>query len=321
MQDVWTKDEINASCRAYLWMLRSLNEGHVPTKKRTHEALVAGPLKKRSLKSVEYRFQNISSVLRDQGEEWIKGYAPAKHVGTQTAEAIAQAIANYRSRSRSEKCVTFLLNAIPRSTIKEAAKRLREGEAFDYPKSNTYDVVFDGQKLPPKRVIGFAGLLHFGAPLMPVDFSGGENTPAFKALDRAELSARPKTDPESPMFRKAVKRLSASRRLSRPAGNEMPVQSASKAVSYERDPKVVAWVEKRAAGRCELCGDDAPFKRADGSPFLEVHHIVPLGKTGKDTVFNAAALCPNCHRACHHSVETDHLATELMDIVGRVERC
>jgi hypothetical protein len=319
MQNIWTKDEINASCRAYLWMLRSLNDGHVPIKKRVHEALVDGPLRKRSLKSVEYRFQNISSVLRDQGEEWINGYAPAKHVGTQTAEAIAQAIANYRSRSRSDKRVSFLINAIPSSTIKEATQRLRDGEVFTYPKSSSYDVVVEGKKLPPKRVIGFAGLLHYGAPLMPVDFSGGEDTPAFKALAKADLTAQPRIDPESPSFRKTVNRLRRSRSLSRPNGKKSPSQSVSKAVSYERDPKVVAWVEKRAAGCCELCGEDAPFKRKDGSAFLEVHHIVPLGKKGEDTVFNAAALCPNCHRECHHGIRASEITVELKRVVARAE--
>ncbi|TAL84944.1 MAG: HNH endonuclease [Rhodanobacter sp.] len=32
---------------------------------------------------------------------------------------------------------------------------------------------------------------------------------------------------------------------------------------------------------------------------LEVHHVVPLAEHGDDTLANAAALCPHCHRELH----------------------
>ncbi|MEE7094460.1 HNH endonuclease, partial [Escherichia coli O10] len=38
----------------------------------------------------------------------------------------------------------------------------------------------------------------------------------------------------------------------------------------------------------------------DGTPFLEVHHIEWLSKGGEDSVENAIALCPNCHRQAHY---------------------
>jgi 5-methylcytosine-specific restriction protein A len=34
-------------------------------------------------------------------------------------------------------------------------------------------------------------------------------------------------------------------------------------------------------------------------PFLEEHHIEWLSKGGEDTIDNAVALCPNCHRKMH----------------------
>jgi 5-methylcytosine-specific restriction protein A len=53
-------------------------------------------------------------------------------------------------------------------------------------------------------------------------------------------------------------------------------------------------------GVCEECKNAAPFfKKADGFPYLEVHHRVPLAKGGDDTVENGIALCPNCHRKFH----------------------
>lgn len=71
-------------------------------------------------------------------------------------------------------------------------------------------------------------------------------------------------------------------------------------VEFQRNPDVVASVLLAADGRCDLCGDEAPFKRTDGSPYLEVHHVTPLSDRGEDTLRNAVALCPNCHREAHH---------------------
>ncbi len=64
---------------------------------------------------------------------------------------------------------------------------------------------------------------------------------------------------------------------------------------FVRNPDVVAEVLARAAGKCELCEEVAPFKRrSNGSLYLEVHHKKMLADGGEDTVENAIAVCPNC---------------------------
>ena len=69
---------------------------------------------------------------------------------------------------------------------------------------------------------------------------------------------------------------------------------------YVRNPDVVAEALHRAAGICELCDQPAPFiRKSNGTPYLEVHHRTRLADGGLDTLENAVALCPNCHRACH----------------------
>lgn len=74
-----------------------------------------------------------------------------------------------------------------------------------------------------------------------------------------------------------------------------------------RNPDVVAEVTFRAKGRCELCQQLAPFRRArDGSPYLEVHHRIRLIDGGPDTVANAIATCPNCHRELHYGGPSLH---------------
>lgn len=71
-------------------------------------------------------------------------------------------------------------------------------------------------------------------------------------------------------------------------------------LGFRRNADVIVAVLIRANGLCESCFEKAPFlRRSDGSPYLEVHHRVPLSHGGEDTVENAAALCPNCHRKAH----------------------
>ncbi|UYO74003.1 HNH endonuclease [Halomonas qinghailakensis] len=82
--------------------------------------------------------------------------------------------------------------------------------------------------------------------------------------------------------------------------NKKPEKCVVAITTFKRNPDVVATVLLRAGGKCEACGNDAPFKkRKDNTPYLEVHHIVRLADNGDDTVENAIALCPNCHRKQH----------------------
>lgn len=70
---------------------------------------------------------------------------------------------------------------------------------------------------------------------------------------------------------------------------------------FDRNPDVVAEVLSRAKGVCDKCNKPAPFyRRTDGTPYLEVHHLIHLAVGGEDTVENAVALCPNCHREKHY---------------------
>ena len=69
---------------------------------------------------------------------------------------------------------------------------------------------------------------------------------------------------------------------------------------YSRNSDVIAEVLFQAQGVCQGCSRPAPFVRSsDGAPYLEVHHRIPLAMGGDDTVENAIALCPNCHRERH----------------------
>ncbi len=85
--------------------------------------------------------------------------------------------------------------------------------------------------------------------------------------------------------------------------NAIPERMEVISVVFKRNPDVVIEVLNRANGFCEHCNKVAPFLRAkDGSPYLEVHHTLPLSDGGKDIVENAVALCPNCHRKAHYGM-------------------
>jgi hypothetical protein len=79
-----------------------------------------------------------------------------------------------------------------------------------------------------------------------------------------------------------------------------PGKAIRERVEFIRDANVVAGAIVRSKGACEMpgCGTTL-FLRDDGLPFLEVHHIIPLAEDGDDTLANAAALCPMCHRELH----------------------
>ena len=312
----WTTDELRAATRAYLWILRSAESGYAPNKAAVSRALINGPLATRTEGNIEYWFQNISAVLQNKGQKWIEGYKPTSDVGTNIAGEIATQIADYQSKQRHHQQVTFLAATLPVETVREAAAKLASGLPFNYAESTTYDAILsDGSNMAPKAVIGYAGQLHYGAPLLAEDFSGGEGTTAFAKLREAGLTvsakAPPEAFPESPEFREKVRRRRKVGFDTPPVGKKNPKKVATTTTSYIRDSNVVAFVEGRAKGRCELCGQPSPFLRLDGTPYLEVHHIDPLSQQGSDTVENAVGLCPNCHRECHHGQNARELRATL----------
>lgn len=85
------------------------------------------------------------------------------------------------------------------------------------------------------------------------------------------------------------------------SSSEWPERRRQSTLVFVRNPDVVAAVLLAAQGVCGKCNQAAPFRRAKtDEPYLEVHHKVRLADGGKDTVENAIALCPNCHRKMHY---------------------
>lgn len=110
----------------------------------------------------------------------------------------------------------------------------------------------------------------------------------------------------------------AKKNLSKPSGIKEPEKTYSSVTSYTRDPKVKAWVLKEAGGSCECCDSKAPFTTESGEPFLEVHHLRRLADGGSDTISNAVALCPNCHREMHYGINKVELVNSMYTKLSRL---
>ncbi|RON53061.1 HNH endonuclease [Pseudomonas frederiksbergensis] len=226
----WTDVEIQAAVDAYLSMLSREQSGQKVVKTEENRILREGALAGRTKGSVEFRMQNISTVLVELRRDRIEGYKPAKNVGANVARSIRRALSA--------------------SSI-----------------------------------------------LTPEDFA--------PTADEATLEQRAAKIERQPL-------------KNEPKGIECPEQTQSIGKSYVRDPEVRAWVRQQAEGKCEGCGEPAPFEK-DGRPFLEVHHVKHLALEGSDRTSNAVALCPNCHRRCHHSSDRDEFTASLYKRVKRLK--
>lgn len=108
--------------------------------------------------------------------------------------------------------------------------------------------------------------------------------------------------------------------LGPPAGEASPKKVTTISTGFERKPEVKAWVLKNAKGTCESCEQPAPFMTPTGQLFLEVHHVRSLAEGGGDSIENAVAVCPNCHRAFHHSRDKKKMLESLFSRITRLAR-
>ena len=88
---------------------------------------------------------------------------------------------------------------------------------------------------------------------------------------------------------------------------------------YARSATVRTYVLSRAQGHCEACRQPAPFKRPDGSPYLEPHHTRRLSDGGPDHPRWVGAICPTCHRQIHYGVDGQDLNRRLQTYLATIE--
>jgi 5-methylcytosine-specific restriction protein A len=225
----WSYLEIQAAVDSYTRILEREQHGEKVNKAYENSMLRGQILHTRTHGSVEFRMRNISAVFADLGRQWVKGYSPAKNVGSNVRNKILHAL--------GQREVQFLqdrLSTADEEILEQRAAKLEKNKLLHIPKG-----------------------------------------------------------------------------ISRPQLVEGVVKT------FVRDPEVRAWVRQQANGVCDGCGQRAPFE-IDGAPFLEIHHVKHLARGGSDLVTNAVALCPNCHRRCHHSSDREDFNKSLYERVHRL---
>lgn len=232
--DEWTDTELELAIANYLKMLSLEVAGKNFVKADFRRELESQINRTRT--SIEYRHQNISSVLATLDMPYIRGYKPMKNVGTGVRDRLIHILKN--------------IGHIP------------------------VDAVTDIDESPT------------------TDLDALENT---------------------------VRKLRIRGFKTPPKGQPKPVRDRCVSERILRDPAVKAWVLETAKGDCEMCKLPGPFVTADGDSFLEVHHVRWLSQRGSDTITNAVALCPNCHREAHYGADPEEFIRILMERVNRIK--
>jgi hypothetical protein len=86
-----------------------------------------------------------------------------------------------------------------------------------------------------------------------------------------------------------------------------------------RSKAIHLYVLSRANGHCEGCDTAAPFRKPDGSPYLEPHHTTRLADDGPDHPARVIGLCPSCHRRAHHAEDANVFNRSLKKKLSRLE--
>lgn len=133
----WSSEELRASVLAYLKMLDLEKLGEKFTKRRIVDQLTSGALSSRTRGSVEHRFQNISSVMKEMGLPWVNGYKPLSHVGTNIHKRIKEIV----EKERQEKPADEHFGNNETSMDLNKPKILNKPTAGPAPRKNGYIVV------------------------------------------------------------------------------------------------------------------------------------------------------------------------------------
>lgn len=89
---------------------------------------------------------------------------------------------------------------------------------------------------------------------------------------------------------------------------------------YARDKGLVSLARRTFGARCLCAGCTNSFLKDDGTPYCEVHHIVPLCQDGEDALPNLSVLCAHHHRMAHFaaSAQRSELKSFLLDTTRQI---
>ncbi|MFB9246088.1 HNH endonuclease [Massilia antarctica] len=225
-----------------------------------------------------------------------------------TDAELAASVRAYVAMLRSELAGEPINKAEVNRRLREGALAARTKSAVEFRMQNISSTLFD-LRLP--HIVGYRPARNVGSSVklrieQMLEANGLETLTMYqRTADERELAHK-----VTALLRQPAGGV--------PPGSAAPSQVMTHTLRYVRDPAVKAWVLKIADGICEGCDMPAPFTGSDGFPYLEVHHIMPLASHGSDKPSNTAALCPNCHRRCHLSLDRDEFRLALYEKISRL---
>ena len=184
---------------------------------------------------------------------------------------------------------------IDRQYLLSAIEDLDRRADHPFADSTRYDVLFEGNRYPPKAVVGIAATKQTGQLFGPYDFTGGLDSACFRVLKAHDFQIVPKADfefmPEEvdellPHLEGAVAQVTVNR--------------------YERDPSARKSCLAHYGYQCFVCGFNFEVVYGSiGKDFIHVHHLVPLStiKTAYsvDPINDLRPGGPNCHAMLHRA--------------------
>lgn len=184
--------------------------------------------------------------------------------------------------------------------------------------------VFEYTKKAYVRYIGSAECLGYHAENRPD--REGNNRIAFVFhldIDSAGAKSAVSDSKPSPCLKNAKDLKKKNIEKLREAALDSAPKNASfkekREIAYYRSQALKLYVVARSKGICEGCEKKAPFSTRNG-PFLECHHVHRLADGGPDHPRNVVALCPNCHRRAHLSLDAETYNNQLKTVAIDAEK-
>ena len=224
---------------------------------------------------------------------------PKEKSGWSNDELEASVDAYLKMLSLEQSGQTFR-KSVENQLLRDGPLSKRSASSVEYRMQNISAVM---EQMGLLRITGYVSAKHLG---------NGVSSRIKEILTTKNIDAvRKNTNRTTPTFSLQFVEAHPTQLRDAPLGILSPKQTSATVMRIARAISVKKWVEARSQGFCEGCGQPAPFLNAKGEPFLEVHHVKHLADGGTDRTSNTVALCPNCHRRCHHSSDREEFTESL----------
>jgi hypothetical protein len=106
--------------------------------------------------------------------------------------------------------------------------------------------------------------------------------------------------------KRTINSISTPKYIGKPQDKLNLIQNDKGRITYPRNPEVSANALKLAGYKCEIDSSHITFfRKKDGLPYTEPHHLIPLSKFNKfdyslDIEENIISLCSHCHNFLHY---------------------